>query len=132
QKDYADRPLGADRARLLQAYSEFEMASHEAEKTKGLYREKIFGEHPAFMAMHASEGATAKFEAVLEQVRFDAAHELTLAEQKAQLAEAAVIDSAQRLKILGLAEDIDALLARAGDVAAARSTAGDDVTAYRM
>src|SRR4051812_42845676 len=39
EKQYADRPLGANRALLLQAYSEFEIASHEAEKTSGLLRE---------------------------------------------------------------------------------------------
>jgi multidrug efflux pump subunit AcrA (membrane-fusion protein) len=36
---YADRPLGANRALLLQAYSEFEIARHEAEKTSGMHRE---------------------------------------------------------------------------------------------
>jgi RND family efflux transporter MFP subunit len=131
QKDYADRPLGADRARLLQAYSEFEIASHEAEKTSDFYRQKIIGEHPAFKAKHESEGAQAKLEAVLEQVKFDAEHEQTLAEQKVQLAEAAVIDAAERLKILGVSEDVTQLLARAGDVAAAKSSTAD-VTAYRV
>lgn len=132
QKEYADRPLGADRALLLQAYSEFEIASHESEKTSALFKDQIIGEHPAFVALHTLEGTQAKLGAVLEQVRFDASHEQTLADQKVRLAEAAVIDAAQRLRILGVHEDISQLLAQAGDVAASRSLASEDVTACQV
>lgn len=131
EKEFADRPLGADRGLLLQAYAEFENASHEAEKTSKLYNEKIYGEHPALIAMHTLEGLRSKFRGILEQVKFDAKHELTLVQQKVRLAEAAVIDAAQRLRILGIAEDIEALLARAVDVdAATRSSLTEDLTAY--
>ncbi|SIO29573.1 membrane fusion protein, cobalt-zinc-cadmium efflux system [Singulisphaera sp. GP187] len=132
QKDYAERPLGADRALLLQAYSEFEIASHESEKTSALLKDQIIGEHPAFVALHTFEGAQAKLGAVLEQVRFDASHEQTLADQKVRLAEAAVIDAAQRLRILGVQEEISQLLAHAGDVAASRSASSEDVTACQV
>ncbi|WP_422928393.1 efflux RND transporter periplasmic adaptor subunit [Singulisphaera sp. PoT] len=131
QQEYAERPLGSNRALLIQAYTEFEIASHEAEKTGNLRREQIVGEHPAFLAQHTREGAQAKLESVLEQVRFDSKHEQTLAEQKERLAEAAVIDAAQRLRILGVPEDIDRVLAQAGKVAAEKST-GEDVTGYRV
>jgi RND family efflux transporter MFP subunit len=132
QQDYADRPLGANRALLMQAYSEFEIAAHEDEKTSRLYKEKIFGEHPAFLAMHTREGAQAKFEAQLEQVKFDAAHEQTLAEQKVRLAEAAVIDAAQRLRILGIAQDLDQVLAPLTGATETSPSASDDVTAYEI
>lgn len=132
QQQYANRPLGNSRALLLQAYSEFEIASHEEEKTGILHKEKIVMEHPVFLTVHTREGAQAKFEAELEQVRFDTTHEQTLAEQKVRLAEAAVIDAAQRLRILGVPEDIPRALAQAGDVATTRSSTGDDVTAYEM
>ncbi len=79
-----------------------------------------------------SEGARAKLEAVLEQVRFDASHERTLADQKVRLAEAAVIDAAQRLRILGVPEEISQLLAHASDVAASQSSTSEDVTAYQL
>ena len=36
EQQYADRPLGSNRALLLQAYAEYEIASHEAEKTSDL------------------------------------------------------------------------------------------------
>ncbi|WP_406698789.1 efflux RND transporter periplasmic adaptor subunit [Singulisphaera sp. Ch08] len=132
QKEYADRPLGADRALLLQAYAEFEIASHEAEKTSALFKDQIIGEHPAAVALHTFEGNQAKLGAVLEQVRFDASQEQTLADQKVRLAEAAVIDAAQRLRILGVQEDITQLLAHASDVAASRSSSSEDVTACQV
>lgn len=132
QKEYAERPLGSDRALLLQAYAEYEIASHEAEKTSGLLKDKIIGEHPALVAMHTLESSQAKLQGVLEQVKFDAKHELTLAEQKVRLAEAAVIDAAQRLRILGVPEDIAQLLAHASEVAASRSSFTEDVTAYQV
>jgi len=131
QKQYADRPLGSNRALLIQAYTEYEIASHEDEKTGQLHRERIVGEHPAFLAQHTREGAQAKFEAVLEQVRFDCKHEQTLAEQKVRLAEAAVIDAAQRLRILGVPEEINRVLDKAGNVDASASK-HEDVTGYQV
>ena len=67
-----------------------------------LRRKDIVGEHPALVARHTREGIQAKLEAAIEQVRFDAAQEKRLADQEVRLAEAAVIDAAQRLRILGV------------------------------
>ena len=106
EKQFADKQLGAYRGTLLQAYAEFDIASHEEEKTASLRSQNIVGEHPALVARHTREGMQAKFEAAIEQVRFDAAQEKRLADQEVRLAEAAVIDAAQRLRILGVAEDI--------------------------
>src|SRR5581483_6517614 len=60
---------------------------------------------------------------------YDAAQEQRVAAQKVQLAEAAVIDAAQRLRILGVSEDIDDLLAHAGR---ATDPAHEDVVAYKI
>ena len=111
EKQFADRPLGSNRAVLLQAYSEYEIAAHEERKQKDLLRQKIVGEHPAFLASHAREGAQAKYESVLEQVRYDAAQQMRLGDAQVRLAEAAVIDAAQRLRVLGVAEDVAGLVA---------------------
>lgn len=128
EQQYADRPLGSNRALLLQAYAEYEIASHEAEKTSDLRKREIIGEHPFFLAQHTREGAQAKYEAALEQVRFDANQQKLLADQQVRQAEAAVIDAAQRLRILGVSEDVAHLLAHASD--AVGDTSGEDVTAY--
>jgi RND family efflux transporter MFP subunit len=82
------------------------------------------------MARHEREGIQAKLEASLEQVQFDAAQEERLAIQGVRLAEAAVIDAGQRLRILGVAEDIQGLLDHAD---LANTIARDeDVTVYRI
>jgi len=130
EKQFADKQLGAYRGTLLQAYAEFDIASHEEQKTKNLKIENIMGEHPALVARHTREGIQAKLEAAIEQVRFDAAQEKRLADQQVRLAESAVIDAAQRLRILGVSEDIRSLLARADD--ANRIALDEDVTLYRI
>ena len=88
------------------------------------------GEHPALVARHTREGIQAKLEAAIEQVQFDAAQEKRLADQGVRQAEAAVVDAAQRLRILGVSEDIQDLLDHADQ---ANTIARDeDVTFYRI
>jgi membrane fusion protein, heavy metal efflux system len=130
EKKFADKLLGAYRGTLLQPYAEFDIASHEEQKTVSLRRQNIVGEHPALVARHTREGIQAKLEAAIEQVRFDAAQEKRLADQRAGQAEAAVVDAAQRLRILGVSEDIQYLLDHADEAnAIARD---EDVTFYRI
>ncbi|GAC1468443.1 MAG: hypothetical protein NVSMB9_11140 [Isosphaeraceae bacterium] len=131
QKEYANRPLGTFRATLLQAYAEFDIAAHEEEKTGALRKQRIIGEHPAFVAKHTRESAQAKFEGVIEQAKFDANYQNLLVSQQVRLAESSVIDAAQRLRILGVSENIDDLLAHADRAADARK-ADEDVTAYTI
>ena len=66
----------------MQAYAEFDIASHEEQKTAHLRSQNIVGEHPALVARHTREGIQAKLEAAIEQVRFDAAQEKRLADQR--------------------------------------------------
>jgi membrane fusion protein, heavy metal efflux system len=128
EKKFAAKPLGAHRAELLSAYADLEIASHEEEKQSQLYRDKIVGEHQPFVAQHTRESAQAKFEAALEQVRFDAAQQKRVADQMLRRAEGAVIDAVKRLQILGVNEGLnDPLVTPEPSVAA---TIGDDVTAY--
>jgi cobalt-zinc-cadmium efflux system membrane fusion protein len=130
EKEFADKQLGAYRGTLLQPYAEFDIASHEEQKTVSLRNQNILGEHPALVARHTREGVQAKLEAAIEQVRFDAAQEKRLADQRAGQAEAAVVDAAQRLRILGVSENIQELLDNAD---LANTIARDeDVTFYRI
>jgi RND family efflux transporter MFP subunit len=130
EKQFADKQLGAYRGTLLQAYAEFDIASHEEQKTASLRSQQILGEHPALVARHTREGIQAKLEAAIEQVRFDSAQEKRLADQKVRQAEAAVVDAAQRLRILGVSEDIQYLLDHA-DLANAIAL-DEDVMFYRI
>ena len=130
EKEFADKPLGSYRGSLLQAYAEFDIASHEEEKTAGLRREEVIGEHPAVLAMHTRQGVQAKLYAAIEQVKFDAAQAKRLADQQVRKAESDVIDAAQRLRILGVHEDIRDLLDHADK--ADTLAVNEDVTVYRI
>jgi membrane fusion protein, heavy metal efflux system len=130
EKQFAGKHLGTYRATLLQAYAEFDIASHEEQKQAYLRSKDIIGEHPALLARHNREGIQAKLEAAIEQVQFDAAQEERLAVQGVRFAEAAVIDAAQRLRILGVAEDIQNLLDQAD--LANKIARDEDVTYYRI
>ena len=129
-KEFGDKPLGMYRGSLLFAYAEYDIAAHEEEKTAGLRKEDVIGEHPAVVARHTREGLQAKLYATIEQVKFDAAQEKRLADQRVKRAESDVIDAAQRLRILGVSENIQDLLdhaAKADEIAAL-----EDVTIYQI
>jgi RND family efflux transporter MFP subunit len=132
-RQFADRPLGSYRSSLLETYSKYDIAAHEEEKTRGLRRERIVGEHPEYLAIHTREGAQAVFEGTVEQARFDANQQSLMAAQQVRRAEADVIDAAQRLRILGVPENIEKLLDQADDASASvRKLAEEDVTAYEV
>jgi multidrug efflux pump subunit AcrA (membrane-fusion protein) len=130
EKQFANKQLGEYRGTLLQAYAEFDIASHEEQKQAYLRAEQIVGEHQALVARHTREGIQAKLEAAIEKIRFDAAQEKRLALQRVRLAEAAVIDAAYGLQILGVKEDIQSLLENA-DLASTLAR-DEDVTSYRI
>jgi RND family efflux transporter MFP subunit len=130
ERRFADKQLGSYRGTLLQALAEYDIAAHEEEKNVSLKSQRIVGVHPMIVAVHTRQAMQAKLEAAIEQVRFDAAQEKRLADQALRQAEAAVIDAAQRLRILGVPEDIPSLLEhpeQANTVAI-----NEDVTYYRI
>ena len=109
-KQFADKVVGTSRGTLIAAWAELELATHEFDKQSELRKKVIVGEHPVFVAEHTREGAQAKFEAALEQVRFDVAQADRVARQVVRNAEEMVIDAAERLKILGIVQDVPTLL----------------------
>ena len=130
EKTFAGCPIGTHRAELLSAYADLEIASHEEVRQEDLFRRKIVGEHPMMLAVHGRESAQAKFEAELEQNRYDAAQEKRLADQRVRRAEAAVIDAAKRLEILGVTAEAADRVPVAGDPASASGV--EDVAAYPL
>ncbi|MBV8488795.1 MAG: efflux RND transporter periplasmic adaptor subunit [Planctomycetaceae bacterium] len=129
-KEFADKPLGAYRGSLLQAYAEFDIAAHEEEKTAGLRSQEVIGEYPAVVARHTREGLEAKLYATIETVAFDAAQEKRLADQRVRRAESDVIDAVQRLRILGVLMDIRNCLEYADR--AHKLAIDEDVTMYSI
>lgn len=131
EKQFAGRPLGLFRSTLLDTYSQFDIAAHEEEKTTGLRRQNILGEHPVYVAAHTREGKQAIFEGTAEQSRFEAEQQSRVAAQQVHLAEGAVIDAAQRLRIMGVSANIEALLANPEALSTGR-LADEDVTRYEI
>ena len=132
EKQYANRPLGSFRALLLQAYAEFDIASHEEIKTNQLYDIQIVREHPKFIAAHNRESAQAKIEGIMEQAQFDANQQKLIADQDVKLAEGAVIDAAQRLKILGVFENIGRLLAEPSLPSSTKESTDENLTTFEI
>lgn len=130
EKEFSDKPLGAFRGILLDAYSQFDMAAHEEEKTANLSGRQIIGEHPAILAKHTRQGFHAKLLTAVEQAKFDAAQQMRLSNQALKAAEAAVIDAGQRLRILGVDEDVQSLIDDADKVDDA--AVDDKVTIYQI
>ncbi len=128
-KQFATKSLGTFRGTLISAYAEHELAEHEQQKMTDLNTRKIVGEHPLFAAIHNHEGAQAKYEGTLDQVRHDVAQQDLVARQMVRNAEEMVVDAAQRLRILGVAEDINDLLAHP-ERASALPPGSEDLTAY--
>jgi RND family efflux transporter MFP subunit len=130
EKEFTDKPLGAFRGILLDAYSQYDMAAHEEEKTATLSGRQIIGEHPAILAKHTRQGFHAKLLSAVELAQFDAAQQTRLAYQALKAAEAAVIDAGQRLRILGVEQDVQSLIDGADRVDDA--AVDDDVTVYQL
>jgi RND family efflux transporter MFP subunit len=130
EKEFADKPLGVFRGTLLQAYSQYDIAAHEEEKTTQLRGKQIIGEHPAIVAKHTRQGLQATLFSAIEQAKFDAAQQTRLANQAMKLAESAVVDAGQRLRILGVEENIQDLIDHADRVD--KVPIDDDVTIYQI
>jgi membrane fusion protein, heavy metal efflux system len=128
-RQFAGKSLGVSRGTLISAFIELEIAAHEQEKQTELNREKIMGEHSLFVAQHRKEGAQAVFEGALESVGFQVAQDDRVARQMVRNAEEMVVDAAQRLRILGVSEDINDLLAHP-ERASAFPSGAEDLTAY--
>lgn len=127
---FSGKDLGAYRGTLLQAFADYEIAVHEEEKNVDLQRQKIVGAHPVVVAQHTREGMQAKLTGAIEQARYDSAQERRMADQALRQAEASVVDAAQRLRILGVTEDINHLLEHPEE--ASKLAATEDVTRYQI
>jgi cobalt-zinc-cadmium efflux system membrane fusion protein len=127
---FAGKELGAYRGTLLQAFADYEISVHEEEKNLSLQRQNIVGAHPVVVARHTREGMQAKLTGAIEQVRYDSAQEQRVADQAMKQAEAAVVDAAQRLRILGVTEDIPHLLDHPEE--GSKLAMIEDVTKYQI
>lgn len=127
---FAGRDLGAYRGILLRAFADYEIAVHEEEKNRYLQGKGTLGSHPVVVSRHTREAAQAELTGYIEDSRYKSAQERRLAVQAVKHAEAAVVDAAQRLRILGVAEDIRHLLEHPDE--GNTLAASEDVTRYEI
>jgi multidrug efflux pump subunit AcrA (membrane-fusion protein) len=127
---FAGKDLGAYRGTLLKAFADYEIAVHEEEKNVYLQGKGIVQGHPVIVSRHTREGMQAELTSAIEDSRYKSAQERRVAVQAVKHAEAAVVDAAQRLRILGVPEDIRHLLEHPeeGNTLAA----SEDVTRYEI
>lgn len=128
-KQFAGKTLGASQGTLGTALTELEIAAHEQEKQTKLRAEQITGEHLLFVAQHTKEGAQARFDGTLQTVGFQVEQDDRVARQAVRNAEDMVVDAAERLRVLGVAEDIRELLAHP-EKASTLPPGTEDVVAY--
>ncbi len=127
---FRGKSLGNFRGDLLGSYAEYQIAEHEEEKLSDLNKQGLVGDHPVEVSKHTREAKQARFEASLEQVRYDAALQARFGDQQVRAAEAAVIDAAHRLRILGIDEDMTKVLTPDALARAGAAGQSEDVTAY--
>lgn len=127
---FADKPLGSFRGLLIQPYTQYDIAMHEEKRSLDLRGKNVIGEHPMILAEHTRQGLQASLFSAIEQAKFDAAQQTRMAHQTLKLAEAAVVDAAQRLRILGVDENVQNLLDHADEVEKTRQE--DDITLYQI
>jgi membrane fusion protein, heavy metal efflux system len=130
EKRFTGKDLGAYRGTLLKAFADYENAVHEESKNVELRQKKILGEHPVVISQHIREGMQAELTSAIDKSSFLAAQERRVAVQAVKHAEAAVVDAAQRLRILGVPEDIAHLLEHPGE--GNTLAASEDVTRYEI
>jgi RND family efflux transporter MFP subunit len=121
--------MGTAKGTLISAYTDLEIAAHEQEKQTELKAEGITGEHLLFVAQHTREGAQGRFDGTLESVGFQVSQEDLIARQMVRNAEDMVVDAAQRLRLLGVNEDVNELLAHP-ERASALPSGSEDLVAY--
>ncbi|MDZ7617154.1 MAG: efflux RND transporter periplasmic adaptor subunit, partial [Patescibacteria group bacterium] len=117
---FRDRPVGAHREQLVSAMSRLTQATADFERIHSLGAMAVIPEKEVVRARAEHEAAAASYQALKEQIRFDARQQALEAEQVLQAAEAALAVSRSRLLILGYGEEeVDAMdpLAEAGRVA---------------
>jgi len=130
EKMFVDKPLGSFRGLLIQPYTAYDIAVHDEKRSLELRGKSVIGEHPMIVAEHTRQGLQAALFSAIEQAKFDAAQQTRLAHQKLKLAESAVVDAAQRLRILGVNENVQSLLDHADEVD--KTHRDDDITVYQI
>lgn len=110
EQAFRDRPVGTPREQLVSAVSRLNRARADFERVRGLGASAVVPEKEVIRARAEHEAAAATYQALREQIRFDAQQRAQESLQELQAAEAAVAVSRAHLLILGYGQtEIDSM-----------------------
>ncbi len=107
---FRERPVGAHREQLVSAMSRLNRVTADFDRVRRLGADAVIPEKEVIRARAEHEAAAATYQALKEQIRFEAQQQAMEAQQQLQAAEAAVAVSRSHLLILGYREqEIDSM-----------------------
>ncbi len=105
EESFEGKPIGDERAMLLAAFADLEAARLEEVRLSNLVSNEILGKPKAQLAQQLRIAAQAKFDAALEQIRYEARRNRRVAELGLLQSKADLRTVSQRLAILGIRVD---------------------------
>jgi cobalt-zinc-cadmium efflux system membrane fusion protein len=110
ETQFRNRPIGTFRQQLLSAAAQLDRTEADYQRIRSLGKSGIVPGKQVIRAEAEYKSADATFHALLEQIAFESRHQLRLAQQAQQQAEAACAISRSQLLILGYgADEIEAM-----------------------
>lgn len=102
QHRFEHRAIGNDRERLMTAYANYRLAKAALGRKRGLYDQKIISDQLLEQARVQLDVSLASYQALMDQVEYQAKLALTRARQAMRQAETAVRVAREQLRILGV------------------------------
>jgi cobalt-zinc-cadmium efflux system membrane fusion protein len=101
EEDFVGRPIGRYRDQLLSAAARRQRAQADYDRIQGLGESAVIPGKEVIRAESEVRSANASYGALLEQIRFDATHELMVSERQWKQAKAALANAQAQLRIFG-------------------------------
>ncbi len=105
EQEFEDRPVGADRERLMTAYANFRLADAKFDRSRTLRSDNAVSVEDYQQSRAEYEAALATYQALMDRVGFEALLENSRTQQVRRQAETAVKVARERLRVLGVRPD---------------------------
>ena len=102
---FANRPVGANRERLMTAYAQFRLATATIDRNRDLFAQKLITPKDYEQIKANFEVAQATYQALIDEMGYEVRLEHIRAEQARKQAETEVRAAEERLRILGVRPD---------------------------
>jgi len=105
EKTFAGRPIGRYRDQLVSAAARRQRAQADYERIQGLGERAVIPGKEVIRAESEVRSANASYGALLEQIRFEATHELMVSERQWKQAKASLATAQAQLRIFGYSRE---------------------------